>query len=100
LGSRHSIFLKRIGVLSMILLYIPGITEKPVANICEADPEEFITSFKQSGCMIHRHQFGYRSVHYAVIFSPSRIESTTVEIQVRTILEEVWSEIDHLIRYP
>lgn len=87
-------------IIHDFIVHTWDLQKKPVANICEGDPEEFITSFKQSGCMIHRHQFGYRSVHYAVIFSPSRIESTTVEIQVRTILEEVWSEIDHLIRYP
>jgi ppGpp synthetase/RelA/SpoT-type nucleotidyltranferase len=74
--------------------------KKPVANICEGDHEEFIRRFKEKGCAIHRHPFGYRSVHYLVEFSPSRLESIMVEIQVRTILEEAWSEVDHMIRYP
>ncbi|MFW6115290.1 MAG: RelA/SpoT domain-containing protein [Thermodesulfobacteriota bacterium] len=77
-----------------------NLQKKPVANICEGDNEEFVNRFKEKGCMIHKHPFGYRSVHYVVKFSPSRVESTMVEIQVRTILEEAWSEIDHLIRYP
>jgi ppGpp synthetase/RelA/SpoT-type nucleotidyltranferase len=72
----------------------------PVASICEGDHEEFIARFKERGCTIHNHPFGYRSVHYLVSFAPSKAESTVVEIQVRTILEEAWSEIDHLIRYP
>jgi ppGpp synthetase/RelA/SpoT-type nucleotidyltranferase len=72
----------------------------PVASICEGDHVEFIARFKERGCAIHNHPFGYRSVHYLVSFAPSKAESTVVEIQVHTILEEAWSEIDHVIRYP
>ncbi|MCF8082314.1 MAG: GTP pyrophosphokinase [Deltaproteobacteria bacterium] len=72
----------------------------PVANVCEGDFKTFIRRFKEKGCLIHKHPFGYRSVHYLVTFSPSKMESTIVEVQVRTLLEEAWSEIDHLIRYP
>ena len=82
------------------IMHTWDLKKKPVANICEGDHQEFINRFKEKGCMIHRHPFGYRSVHYVVEFSPSKIESTMVEIQVRTILEEAWSEIDHIIRYP
>ncbi|RLB81837.1 MAG: hypothetical protein DRH17_07695 [Deltaproteobacteria bacterium] len=74
--------------------------EKPVANVCRGDHEEFINKFEKRGCAINTHPFGYRSVHYLVSFEPSRVESTIVEIQVRTILEEAWCEIDHKIRYP
>ncbi|MBW1720531.1 MAG: GTP pyrophosphokinase [Deltaproteobacteria bacterium] len=72
----------------------------PVANVCEDDHDRFVKRFKERGCEIHKHPFGYRSVHYLVSFAPSKVEFTTVEIQVRTILEEAWSEIDHMIRYP
>ena len=38
----------------------------------------------------------YRSAHYVI-----RTESgACVEIQVRTLFEEAWSEVDHKIRYP
>jgi len=87
-------------IIHDFIVHTWDLQKKPVANICEGDHEEFITRFKEKGCMIHRHPFGYRSVHYLVEFSPSRVESTMVEIQVRTILEEAWSEIDHIIRYP
>ncbi|WP_457265952.1 RelA/SpoT domain-containing protein [Pseudomonas sp. P5_C3] len=45
------------------------------------------------------HKAGYRSIHYIV---ESRPEKTTfrAEIQVRTIFQEGWSEIDHKVRYP
>lgn len=38
----------------------------------------------------------YTSVHYIIQFNP-RI---TCEIQVRTLMEEVWGEVDHSINYP
>lgn len=38
----------------------------------------------------------YQSVHYVI---RSR-EGLGVEIQVRTLYEEAWSEIDHKLRYP
>lgn len=40
----------------------------------------------------------YTSVHY-VVRTPSRTPMTA-EIQVRTLMEEVWGEVDHLINYP
>lgn len=40
----------------------------------------------------------YTSVHY-VVSSASRT-TVTAEIQVRTLMEEVWGEVDHAIRYP
>jgi ppGpp synthetase/RelA/SpoT-type nucleotidyltranferase len=40
----------------------------------------------------------YTSVHY-VIGSASRTK-VTAEIQVRTLAEEVWGEVDHSINYP
>ncbi|MCY0996353.1 hypothetical protein OWM54_04315 [Myxococcus sp. MISCRS1] len=40
----------------------------------------------------------YTSVHY-VIGSASRTK-VTAEIQVRTLMEEVWGEVDHKMNYP
>jgi len=74
--------------------------EKATANVCVGDHVEFIKKFKQKGCRIYQHPFGYRSVHYLVKFDYSKKESIPVEIQVRTVLEEAWSEMDHRIRYP
>lgn len=41
---------------------------------------------------------GYRSVHYLVEFYPTN-QKVIAEIQVRTIFEEGYGEIDHLLRY-
>lgn len=40
----------------------------------------------------------YTSVHYVV--QPNSRSALTCEIQVRTLMEEVWGEVDHKINYP
>ena len=73
--------------------------ETPTANVRRGDPDELTQMFRDKGCEINEHPFGYRSVHYIVRSQPSR-KVVLAEIQVRTIFEEGWSEIDHRIRYP
>ena len=45
------------------------------------------------------HPAGYRSVHYIIQAQPQK-RQVYAELQVRTIFEEGWSEIDHQVRYP
>lgn len=45
------------------------------------------------------HDAGYRSWHYVIKSQMTKVDYL-VEIQVRTIFEEGWSEIDHQLRYP
>jgi ppGpp synthetase/RelA/SpoT-type nucleotidyltranferase len=73
--------------------------ENPTANIREGDANDIITFFKKNKWPIRQHEFGYRSVHYLVTSQPG-IDEYVIEIQVRTIFEEGWSEIDHQTRYP
>ncbi|MGR2947720.1 hypothetical protein ABMX85_20765 [Vibrio vulnificus] len=49
--------------------------------------------------IIKEHEAGYRSIHYVFKTKPM-IREVLVEVQVRTIFEEGWSEIDHTVRYP
>lgn len=70
--------------------------QQPVANIRVGDPEE---EFEEYGCVIKEHPAHYRSVHYLIEIKPYK-QIFVAEIQVRTIFEEAWSEIDHKIRYP
>jgi len=72
---------------------------KPVANFRKGDAEEIINFYKKKDCETNEHQFGYRSVHYLLETQPTSIKHI-VEIQVRTIFEEAWAEIDHTVRYP
>jgi putative GTP pyrophosphokinase len=40
----------------------------------------------------------YTSVHYVI--KPNKKTQYTCEIQVRTLMEEVWGEVDHRLNYP
>jgi len=73
--------------------------EKPVANIRKGDSDRTIELYKELGLEIKEHQYGYRSVHYQIL-QPHHRRQFTAEIQVRTLFEEAWSEIDHRYRYP
>ena len=39
-------------------------------------------------------------MHYLVGIDITKTLNISVEIQVRTVFEEAWSEIDHIMRYP
>ncbi|MED3669602.1 MULTISPECIES: hypothetical protein [Bacillus] len=49
--------------------------------------------------VLKEHPAGYRSWHYLIETNLTK-ERYIAEIQVRTIFEEGWSEIDHWLRYP
>lgn len=70
--------------------------ETPTAIIREGDKSD---QYKEHGCEIKESEAGYRSVHYLLETKPFN-QIFIAEVQVRTIFEEAWSEIDHDIRYP
>lgn len=57
--------------------------------------------------LLYEERFGYQSIHYLVCLSKSRVNlaeyarfhSAVTEIQVRTILQHAWDEIEHDIQY-
>ncbi|MBN2100003.1 MAG: hypothetical protein JW753_10460 [Dehalococcoidia bacterium] len=57
--------------------------------------------------LVYEERFGYQSIHYLVRLSRSRADlaeytrfhSAITEIQVRTILQHAWDEIEHDIQY-
>lgn len=73
--------------------------EDPVAYIREGDPSALTEQFESTGLKVEKHPAGYRSIHYILSTQPAK-RKTLAEIQVRTIFEEGWSEIDHRVRYP
>ncbi|MNL07456.1 hypothetical protein D3C87_1281310 [compost metagenome] len=75
------------------------LNEKPTAYYREGDSINYKKQFEKFGCDTKEHPYGYRSVHYILRTKPAKI-TYFAEIQVRTIFEEAWSEIDHKIRYP
>jgi ppGpp synthetase/RelA/SpoT-type nucleotidyltranferase len=73
--------------------------QPPIANFRKGDTDSIIQVFKDKGCEAKEHKYGYRSIHYLIETQPAKTKFYA-EIQVRTIYEEAWSEIDHTIRYP
>ncbi|WP_186296935.1 RelA/SpoT domain-containing protein [Cupriavidus campinensis] len=73
--------------------------ERPVSYVREGDHLEFLNRLRERGFNIKRHPAGYRSIHYVVGIQHWE-RRTIAEVQVRTIFEEGWSEIDHKVRYP
>ncbi|TAM65806.1 MAG: hypothetical protein EPN48_18225 [Microbacteriaceae bacterium] len=61
----------------------------------------------KSEALIEEGHFGYQSIHYLITFNTRRcefgeyrkFERALVEIQVRTILQHAWAEIEHDIQY-
>lgn len=73
--------------------------EKATINHREGDiSKEFIEENKEF-FDFNKHEAGYRSWHYLIETKITR-HNVIAEIQVRTIFEEGWSEIDHQLRYP
>ncbi|MGL5149340.1 MAG: RelA/SpoT domain-containing protein [Clostridium sp.] len=65
------------------------------ANVRDGDNVEV---FKNLNIDVISRSSGYRSVHYLVEFYPTS-QKVIAEIQVRTIFEEGYGEIDHSLRY-
>lgn len=65
------------------------------ANVREGDDTK---RFEELNITINSRKSGYRSVHYLIEFFPTN-QKVIAEIQVRTIFEEGYGEIDHQLRY-
>lgn len=71
------------------------IIEGPNARTWDDETRSY---FKSIGVETSENPNMYTSVHYVV--SPNTSSAITCEIQVRTLMEEVWGEVDHTINYP
>lgn len=72
------------------------LVESPKAYTWEPESQKF---FEDLGIKTEVKDSSYTSVHYVV--KPNNAQSSvTCEIQVRTLFEEIWGEIDHAINYP
>ncbi len=65
------------------------------ANVRDGDDTK---RFEELDIQIKSRKSGYRSVHYLIEFFPTN-QRVITEIQVRTIFEEGYGEIDHQLRY-
>lgn len=88
-----------------VIAYFPGTLQ----DIDTLIKEEFnVTERSDKGAeLIERERFGYQSIHYLVKFAPgrtalaeyARFSDVVAEIQVRTVLQHAWVEIEHDIQY-
>jgi ppGpp synthetase/RelA/SpoT-type nucleotidyltranferase len=69
--------------------------EKPKARTWDDESREF---FRNAGIQTLKSPKMYTSVHYVVESNSST--RGTCEIQVRTLAEELWGEVDHTMNYP
>jgi ppGpp synthetase/RelA/SpoT-type nucleotidyltranferase len=71
------------------------LVEEPKAYTWEPENEDF---YHDLGINTEVKETYYTSVHYVV--KPNNNNKLSCEIQVRTLFEEIWGEIDHTINYP
>ncbi len=69
------------------------IVEQPTARAWDDESRDY---FKSIGIKCVKSDSMYTSVHYVI--APNR--QYTCEIQVRTLAEELWGEVDHSMNYP
>lgn len=69
--------------------------ENPVAYSWDPESSNY---FKELGLEPKIKDSYYTSIHYVV--KPKEDSNICCEIQVRTLFEEIWGEIDHTINYP
>lgn len=69
--------------------------EKPVANCWDVEYEEL---FKKYGISARPRGSMYTTVHYVV--QANQKTKVTCEVQVRTLMDEVWGEVSHRVNYP
>jgi len=82
---------------------------RTIELIDEMVKEEFcvIEQFDKGEALLEEERFGYKSVHYLVTLNKVReglpeyqqFKKAKIEIQVRTILQHAWAEIEHDIQY-
>lgn len=69
--------------------------EAPVAYTWDPDSVQYFTSLNLTTKL---KESSYTSIHYLI--KPRRDSAICCELQVRTLFEEIWGEVDHSINYP
>lgn len=71
------------------------LAEPPLAYTWDPESKKF---FEDAGVTVQIKESFYTSVHYLV--RPRADSPICCEVQVRTLFEEIWGEVDHTLNYP
>jgi ppGpp synthetase/RelA/SpoT-type nucleotidyltranferase len=82
-------------ILKEVFAELGDVVEGPFARTWDDESRKF---FKGIGFSTQDSETMYTSVHYVV--ATKSTTKVTCEIQVRTLMEEVWGEVDHTLNYP
>lgn len=82
-------------IMNMVLRGDWALNEHPVAYSWDPESQKF---FESLNLEVKIKESYYTSIHYVV--RPANDDRVKCEIQVRTLFEEIWGEIDHTINYP
>lgn len=85
----HSVIMEKIAAGDWFL------NERPLAYTWDPESEDF---FRKFDLCVERKESFYTSIHY--VLRPRKDSYLSCEVQVRTLFEEVWGEIDHTLNYP
>jgi putative GTP pyrophosphokinase len=88
-----------------IITYFPGTLQE--VEILIKKEFRVLERSDKSDILLAEDRFGYKSIHYLVSLKDDRsnlseyrrFKDATIEIQVRTILQHAWAEIEHDIQY-
>ncbi len=72
-----------------------GLVGEPVAYCWDVEYEEF---FDRVGIRTQQRQSMYTTVHYDIV--ANRRTGISCELQVRSLMDEVWGEVSHRVNYP
>ncbi|WDO01881.1 hypothetical protein C3Y05_020005 [Aeromonas allosaccharophila] len=85
----HRLILRKVANEDFVLF------EEPKAYTYDPDSTAF---FQNLGMITEQKDSFYTSIHY--VLKPNVRSKVTCEVQIRTLLEEVWGEVDHTMNYP
>lgn len=71
------------------------IVEEPTANIWDVEYKDF---YESRGIKVIERKKMYTSIHF--IISSYNKDNTPIEVQIRTLAEELWGEVSHTVNYP
>lgn len=83
------------GIIETLDQWKYRLIEGPVANCWDVEYENF---FSELGIAPRSRESMYSTVHY-IVEANSR-DKITCELQVRTLMDEVWGEVSHRVNYP